>query len=171
MKDLKSIDYKLLFELMRDSHRSDRQLAKTLGVSQPTITRRRSLLEDNYLQGYTVIPKFSDIGFEIFALTFLRSKVKSQKGKAKEESIKKLKDWFLKFPEVIGVSEGLGMGWDAVCLSLHKDFTGYTDLRREIESELSDLVMDCDSFIVNLKIYTVFKPFHLKDLTLKKGNE
>ena len=44
MKDLKPIDYKILFELMKDSHRSDRQLAKALGVSQPTVTRRRAML-------------------------------------------------------------------------------------------------------------------------------
>ena len=30
MKELKPIDYKLLFELMKDSHRSDRQIAKAL---------------------------------------------------------------------------------------------------------------------------------------------
>ena len=30
MKELKPIDYKILFELMKDSHRSDRQLAKSL---------------------------------------------------------------------------------------------------------------------------------------------
>ena len=45
MKELKPIDYKLLFELMKNSHRSDRQLAKALGVSQPTVTRRRAMLE------------------------------------------------------------------------------------------------------------------------------
>jgi len=39
MKELKPIDYKLLFELMKDSHRSDRQIAKALGVSQPTDER------------------------------------------------------------------------------------------------------------------------------------
>ena len=31
MKELKQIDNKLLFELMKNSHRSDRQLAKALG--------------------------------------------------------------------------------------------------------------------------------------------
>ena len=58
MKELKQIDYKLLFELMKNSHRSDRQLAKALGVSQPTVTRRRAILEKDYIEGYTVIPKF-----------------------------------------------------------------------------------------------------------------
>ena len=72
MKELKPIDYKILFELMKDSHRSDRQLAKSLGVSQPTVTRRRAMLEENFIEGYTVIPKFGQIGFEIAAFTFLK---------------------------------------------------------------------------------------------------
>ena len=62
MKELKPIDHKLLFELIKDSHRSDRQLAKALGVSQPTVTRRRALLEENYIEGYTIIPKLGKIG-------------------------------------------------------------------------------------------------------------
>ena len=65
MKELKPLDYQLLFELMKDSHRSDRQLAKALGISQPTVTRRRAMLEDSTIEGYTVIPKFGQIGFEI----------------------------------------------------------------------------------------------------------
>ena len=34
----------LLFELLRNSNRSDRDLAKTIGVSQPTVTRTRRKL-------------------------------------------------------------------------------------------------------------------------------
>ena len=40
MQNLKSIDYKILFALMKNSKISDRQLAKEIGVSQPTVTRR-----------------------------------------------------------------------------------------------------------------------------------
>lgn len=168
MKELKPIDYKLLFELMKDSHRSDRQLAKSLGVSQPTITRRRALLEENYLQGYTVIPKFFDIGFEIFALTFFRTSIKKLVGKSKEDTIKQLKDWYLKLPGVIIVAEGMGMGWDTVCFSIHENFTNYTQLRRSLESELSDWIVECESFIINLRTNTVYRPFHLKSLAVNK---
>ena len=46
----KPTDYKILFELMKDSHRSDRQLARSLGVSQPTVTRRRAMLENKFIE-------------------------------------------------------------------------------------------------------------------------
>src|SRR4030066_359501 len=58
MKEMKPLDYQLLFELMKDSHRSDRQLAKALGISQPTVTRRRAMLEDNIIEDYTDFPQF-----------------------------------------------------------------------------------------------------------------
>src|SRR5512141_2228620 len=122
MKELKPIDYKILFELMKDSHRSDRQLAKSLGVSQPTVTRRRAMLEENYIEGYTVIPKFGQIGFEMAALTFIKSKLKFKIGDEKAEALKKMKDWYMQQPNVILVLDGRGMGWDAVCISLHENF-------------------------------------------------
>lgn len=68
MKDIKS---KLLFELLKNSKRSDRELAKVLGVSQPTITRRRKELEKTAIEEYTIIPKWEKFGYEIAAFTFL----------------------------------------------------------------------------------------------------
>src|SRR4030043_547895 len=110
MKELKPIDYKILFELMKNSHRSDRQLAKALGVSQPTVTRRRAMLEQNFIEGYTIIPKFGQIGFEITAFTFLKSKREQKKGEEKDKALQKLRDWYMKQPNVILVQEGRGMG-------------------------------------------------------------
>ena len=36
---VKDVELKLISELMKDSRRSDRELAKAIGVSQPTISR------------------------------------------------------------------------------------------------------------------------------------
>ena len=65
---------KLLFELIKNSKRSDRDLAKTLNISQPTVTRLRKTLEKEAIEQYTVIPDLSYMGFEIVALTFARTK-------------------------------------------------------------------------------------------------
>jgi DNA-binding Lrp family transcriptional regulator len=70
MKELKPVDYKLLFELMKDSHRSDRQLAKALGISQPTVTRRRTMLEENLIEGYTIIPSLGESALSLPLLLF-----------------------------------------------------------------------------------------------------
>ena len=168
MKELKPIDYKLLFELMKDSHRSDRQLAKALGVSQPTVTRRRSMLEKSYIEGYTIIPKFGQIGFEIAAFTFLKSKLKQKTGKEKDEALKKMKDWYMNQPNVVLVQDGRGMGWDAICISLHQNFSDFAAFIRAQDSELSELIIENQTFHTDLKPGIAIKPFHLKYLAKPK---
>lgn len=69
----KDLPHKLSRELIRNSKQSDRDLAKILNVSQPTITRTRHKLEENkMIQDYTIIPDFRKMGFEILALTFVK---------------------------------------------------------------------------------------------------
>src|SRR3989337_4373880 len=61
----------LLQELVKNSKRSDRDLAKIVGVSQPTLTRMRKRVErDSYILDYTAIPNMTKLGFEITAFTF-----------------------------------------------------------------------------------------------------
>ena len=164
MKELKPIDYKLLFELMKDSHRSDRQIAKALGVSQPTVTRRRAMLEENYIDGYTVLPKFGQIGFELVALTFMKNKTESKSGEEKTKALQKMKEWYMKQPNVVLVQEGRGMGWDSVCVSLHECYSDYAEFMRALDSELSDVVAETQSFQIDLSPGVVIKPFNLKYL-------
>ena len=164
MKELKPIDYKLLFELMKDSHRSDRQLAKALGVSQPTVTRRRAMIEENFIDGYTIIPKFGKIGFEIAAFTFLKSKLKQKTGEERDKAIKTMEEWYLNQPNVLLVTDGRGMGWDAVCVSLHESFSDFAEFIKTQDSELSDWIIENQTFNADLKAGTAIKPFHLKYL-------
>jgi DNA-binding Lrp family transcriptional regulator len=42
---LKDVELKLISELMKNSRKSDRELAKKIGVSQPTVTRTRTKLQ------------------------------------------------------------------------------------------------------------------------------
>ena len=66
----------LLLELLKDSKRSDRELAKVLGLSQPTVSRMRSrLVKEGVIKGFTVVPDFTKIGYEIMAITAIKMKV------------------------------------------------------------------------------------------------
>ena len=168
MKELKPIDYKILFELMKDSHRSDRQLAKALEVSQPTVTRRRAMLEEKYIEGYSVIPKFGQIGFEIAAITFLKSKLKYATGGEKTQALQKMKEWYMKQANVILAMDGRGMGWDTVCISLHENFEDFAQFIRALDSELAEWVVESQTFNADLKGGIVIKPFHLKYLSSLK---
>ena len=63
---MRKIEWKLISELMKNSRRSDRDLAKVIGKSQPTVTRTRTRLEkQGYIKEYTMLPDFQKLGFEI----------------------------------------------------------------------------------------------------------
>jgi DNA-binding Lrp family transcriptional regulator len=74
MSPLKSLDLKILSELMKNSKISDRAIAKKLGVSQPTVTRRRASLEKQRFLEHTVIPNLKKLGYGIIAITFTKYK-------------------------------------------------------------------------------------------------
>ena len=66
----------LLFEYLKDSNRSDRQIAKVLGVSQPTVSRMKSrLLEEGVVRHFSAIPDFAKMGYEIMAFSFVKFKI------------------------------------------------------------------------------------------------
>jgi DNA-binding Lrp family transcriptional regulator len=168
MEKLRTIDYELLRELMKDSRRSDRQLAKALGTSQPTVTRRRATLEKGFLEGYTTIPKWEKIGFELIAFNFVKHKIKYAKPEVREEALRKVDEWMMEQPNVILAIGGQGMGWDGVFVSFHKSYSDFAEFMRKHNSELSDLMIDSQSFIADINSATIRKPFHLKYLAETK---
>lgn len=168
MEKLKTIDYKLLGELMKDSRRSDRQLARSLGVSQPTVTRRRSTIEKNFIDGYTAIPKWEKIGFELVAFSFVKHKIKYAKPEVRAAAFGKVEEWMMKQPNVILAIDGQGMGWDGIFVSFHKSYSDFAEFMRKHNSELSDLLIDSQSFIADINPTTIRKPFHLKYLAETK---
>ena len=64
---------RLLLEYLKDSNRSDKQIAKVFGVSQPTVSRMRSrLLEEGLVRHFSAIPDFAKMGYEIMAFSFIK---------------------------------------------------------------------------------------------------
>jgi len=129
------------------------------------------MIEKNYTEGYTVIPKFGKLGFEIAAITFLKSKLKYETGDEKTNAIQKMREWYMQQGSVILVSEGRGMGWDVVCISLHKSFADFSAFIRTQDSELSEWVVESQTFNADLKNETAIKPFHFKYLATLKSKQ
>jgi DNA-binding Lrp family transcriptional regulator len=100
MSELKSIDYKILASLMKNAKISDRQLAKEIGVSQPTVTRRRAL-EKEVIDAYTAIPKWAELGVEIMAFPFIQGRDRAIKPGELQESIRISSEWFSREPNVV----------------------------------------------------------------------
>ncbi|MGA2768224.1 MAG: Lrp/AsnC family transcriptional regulator [Candidatus Bathyarchaeia archaeon] len=164
MAKLKTIDYKLLWELMKNSRRSDRELAKVLGTSQPTVSRRRIIIEKSFIDGYTAIPKWEKIGFELVAFSFVKHEMKFAKPEVREKAFRKVEEWMMKQPNVVLAIGGQGMGWDGIFVSFHKNYSDFAEFMRKHNSELSDLLIDSQSFIADINPTTIRKPFHLKYL-------
>jgi len=148
---------KLLAELLKDSHRSDRELAKVLGTSQPTVTRMRNeLLKNGLIQQFTIIPDFKEMGFEIMAITCYKAKRKQE---LKEETVKVT----MSIPNVIFAARAEGMGKNAVMISLHKSYSDYSNFINDLTIEHADAIEDFDSMLISLKGLIV-KPLSLKYL-------
>jgi DNA-binding Lrp family transcriptional regulator len=161
----KELPQKLLRELLKNSKRSDRDLAKVLKVSQPTITRARHKLEKNgMIEDYTIIPNFKKMGFEIMAINFakLRPEVLSA------ETNEKAREFIAKFPNTIFASTGEGMGMNAVDIAFYKNYTEYHNRVNLMRTEWKDIVEDIQSFIVAIGDgeFKRFSLTHLKDTPL-----
>ena len=119
---LREVERKVLAELMKNSRLSDRELAKVVGRSQPTVSRvRRKLEKEGYIKEYTVIPDFKRIGFEILAVTFARFKRSPN-----TEQLTEIRRAARRIEKVmthtaIVVTSGIGLGYDRMVISLHEN--------------------------------------------------
>jgi DNA-binding Lrp family transcriptional regulator len=162
---LKELPQRLLRELLKNSRRSDRELAKVLDVSQPTITRaRRKLERDRLIQDYTIIPDFGKMGFEILALTFVKMRPDIRSQEVFEEARKEAQ----KFPNVIFSSTGDGLGMTGVTISFHKNFTDYYRTLSLLRLNWGKFTEDIQSFIISIgeREYKRFSLTCLKDVPL-----
>jgi len=159
MKDLKPIDYGIFAELVKNPRLSDRQLAKILNLSQPTITRRRGELERRGLLDYTAILDIRKLGFEILAITF--GKLKPEETSDKEEASE---DFLLRHPEMVLVSSGSGLGYDRVVLSVHRSYSEFSQFITELRQQWGKYLVDPESFIISLQSDKILRDFTLKQL-------
>jgi DNA-binding Lrp family transcriptional regulator len=155
---------RLLQELLKNSKRSDRELAKLLKVSQPTITRTRHKLEKSgMIQDYTITPDFRKMGFELLALTLIKMKAEIRSPKVLEAA----KKYTEKFPNAIFAGIGEGLGMTSVILSFHYDFTDYTRKWNQMRVDWKDYIQEITSFIVSMETGVIkrFSTTYLKDVS------
>ncbi len=165
MAVLKDIDIKILSELMRNSRLSDRQLAKKIRVSQPTVTRRRTRLEKQFIDGYTALPIWRKLGFEILAFTLVKSPPKIGSDESEKDAYKKSLEWLEKQPNVIFGAGCRGMGMSGIMLSIHKNYADLDRFLTNHRQKLGPILEDVQTIIVNLAGRAIHRPFHPKHIT------
>jgi len=165
MEKLKPIDYEILYKLIENSRRSDRELARILRISQPTVTRRRSLLEKELIDEYTTIPKWKNLGYEILAITFVKIRPDIASREKYDNTRKRGLQWLMNQPKIIMAGACRGIGVDSFMISLHKDYADYDEFMLNYRLELGDFINDVQCVLVNLAGKELIKPLSLKYLT------
>jgi len=115
--------------LLEDCKRSDRDIAKSTGVSQPTVTRARDYLrEQGFILGYVAIPDLSKLDFEIVAVTI--------RGNMEELS---------KDDRVIFATKEFA-------ISVHKNYTDYGDFAQKFPSDAQYLTVTSEKPLKTLSL-------------------
>ena len=147
---LKEIELRLVAELLKDSHRSDRELAKALGVSQPTISRLTGRLRKmGVIREYTIIPDFNKLGFQLCAFTFADFVTPSD-----SEAMRKLIEEYGKrlseIPQAVMIERGLGEDASGVVISLHKSYSDYSSFQNWMKQFIPQSKFVLHSFLIDL---------------------
>jgi DNA-binding Lrp family transcriptional regulator len=165
---LKDVELRLVSELMKDSRRSDRNLAKATGVSQPTVSRLIKKLEkDGVIREFTMVPDFRKLGYKIMAVIFLKlghnkhplsqDELKEMYRKARELETDDPRNFLL-------VYNGIGLNHDMMVISFFHDYSEYASYVKMVKEEsynvLSPFIKpnSIDGFLINLEEETHYQP-------------
>lgn len=161
-RHLKDIELRLISELMKNSRRSDRDLAKTIGVSQLTVTRLRTKLEkERAIREYTAIPDFERLGYQIAAFTFLKLKSGISQERLEQERPRALEYMKNAPPEIVLFERGLGDQYNAIEVTFHRDYASFLRLKERIREKGIFDDSGTMTFMINLE-----DKIHYRYLTL-----
>lgn len=158
---------RLLQELLNDSSRSDRELGRAIGVSQPTVSKiKKELLEKGLIRGFTVLPNFFKIGYELMAITLVKERSFFSSTKERQKHHKMVKNWMREQPNVAFCSYCRDLDFEGLMISFHKSYNDFDQFISVHNRDLGHLIKDVKSLLVNLDENQVIKPFCIKCLTL-----
>lgn len=136
MEKKEQADLKVLFALMAMSGKSDREIAKTLKMSNSSLSRKRKKLEKaGYIKDYMVMPDFSKMGLNVIVFSFC-----STSDLVPPENQKYVKELVKNLPELLCLFEdhdAQGTNWFGV--TVHKDYDEFVDLFRKVMEDLTTL--------------------------------
>ena len=139
---MKVLELRLIAELMKHSRRSDRELAKIMGVSQPTVTRTRAKLEREGLIEYTAVPNFAKLGFDVLAISLIKRDLRKY-----AYDLERAKNYVGKMSQFIFIAGGMGADIDRIAVSVHKNYSEYTQFMQDVRTNWMGF-MTMDNFVV-----------------------
>ncbi len=155
---MKNKEKEILFQLLRNSKLSDREIAKKLKTSQSTITRTRHKLENRIIKSYTLIPDLSKLDIKLIAFTF------SNCTRPTKDLMKTINEFIEQQPNIVFVGHGEGMRKTGVIVSFHKDFADFTDFTQNFR-------LICEGFAESVESFIVPSDKLMKTLSMAKAVE
>ena len=162
---MKDNELKVIIELLKNSHRSDRELARAIGVSQPTLSRTREKLEkQGMIKEYTIIPNYSQLGFKLLSITFTKMKGPLSK-EILNDMKKRARNTMSEHPSALILGNtGMGCNADYVAIAFHRDYGEYTEFMRDIKEFPNVSIDETKSFIIDLNEKNQFQPLSFAHL-------
>jgi DNA-binding Lrp family transcriptional regulator len=148
---LRDIEVRIIAELMKNSRRSDRDIAKSIGTSQPTVSRTIEKLEkEGIIKEYTMIPDFKKIGYQIMGISFFK-KGEPPKKEEREELTRAAAEIEEKnpFANLMAVN-GMGLGKGRMFITLYRDYSRFVEAMQLAPSLPHVDAEGIDSFLVDL---------------------
>lgn len=157
----------LLFALIENSRRSDRELSKILKISQPTVSRHRTQFErEGFIREYTLIPDLVKMDFDFAAITFLSF------SQDRPDLFEEAMEWTKKQPSIIYAASGEGMNMNSVMVSVHRDYASYSELLIKLRRDWQPNLKDIATFMISLKTSgREIKPLSFKYLEQNRKTE
>ena len=168
----KSKRIQLLHELLKDSSRSDRELSKAMGVSQPTVSKlKRTLVKEDLIRGFTIIPNYSKMGYNLLAFTFVKIKPLLSSSEERQRGHDFVKEWMCNQPNVVFSHYCRGMDMDGFMISFHQSYRDFDKFVKKHNEEIGHLLNDVQNILVNLAGEETLKEFHFRYLADNFDNE
>lgn len=160
---------------MKNSRRNDRQLARALGISQPTVNRLIKKLEkEGIIREYTIIPDFHKLGYEVMGITsiFVREHIYKE-GPAKIRMLTTEVEKSNPHASLMAVS-GSNHNKNRLFITFYEDYSAYLNAMRLTKQLPFADVESMESFLVNLKDetnYRLLSMFAIAQHLLKRSQE
>jgi DNA-binding Lrp family transcriptional regulator len=158
IRRFKDIEIRVLAELMRNSRRSDREIARSVGVSQPTVSRIVGKLERiGAIREYTVIPDFRMLGYNIMATTRLAIHDPYTK-----EGLKEIREDALEMERdnpnaFLMAVNGLSKDKNRLFMVFYENYSDYVNVMKTVKQIPFVNVDTMDSFLVDLNDETNYR--------------
>lgn len=150
----------LIKELITNNKQSDREIAKKIGATQPTVGRlRNKLISEDYIKSYSIIPNLSKLNVELVAFTVIKWKDYREK-----EKLEKFENELEKNELMFFCAPGEGFNNKTkMMVTFHENYKSYELFLRKLRSGWEFMIEDMDSFLVSTD--NIIKNFDFSILT------